>query len=589
MTSTTPSSAPLRSQVYDRWAALPRPVRKLLKWGVALGVLGLVFLIGFQVAYREVGPYQTLVKVDRKLTAPFASAAIEPLQSQDFPSTLLTLQADISQVETGLGARGSTRLYQHGGGLASFGDKVLLLAYTGEIFSATSGQDIAKTAIKAPDNGRDAYLAMADDPDSGYNFHRGYLRYNDLLFVQSGPSRGLYASYSEFHADEACTTNTLAHLPIRPQVTDVSDVSATSSNWTVIYRTSPCLPLKDKHLAVEGQMASGQLAFEAPATMYMTSGDYHLDGMRAEGEPISQDPAAEYGKVLKIDVETGAGEIVSMGHRNMQGISFGPDGEIYVTEHGPRGGDEINRIVAGANYGWPVASLGTAYSGTPLPTAQALGGHDGFEPPVMAWVPSIAPTGMVRLDGFHEAWAGDFLIGSLNDRALHRLRMRAGHVLYTERIPLGTRIRLVHQHTDGRVVLWTDNQELIFLSAKDLSSAAAQIPDFVAGLDAPTRVKSEFETALSRCMECHSLNAGDHARAPSLASIFENPIGETPYEGYSNALKSTSGRWDAATLAAYLTDPQAVAPGTYMPAADTDDPRVVNALVEYLEHLDNQF
>ncbi|MEM9738425.1 MAG: PQQ-dependent sugar dehydrogenase [Pseudomonadota bacterium] len=588
MSDRSPSNA-LTSRLSHFWLNLPTAIRTLIRWGLLAALAGLVFLVGFQVAYRQVGPFELLAKVDGKLTAPFASAAVEPLSSQDFPSTLLTLSADVGQVDTGLGARGNVRLYEHGGGLASLGPDVLLLAYTGEIFAAKSGTDIRKTGLSGPDNGRQAYLAMADDPDSGFNFHRGYLRYNDLMFVDAAGHRGLLASYSEFNSADKCTTNTVAFLPVAAGVVSIDELTAGPGDWDIIHRTTPCLPLKDKHLAVEGQMASGQLAFQAPSTLYLTSGDYHLDGMRAEGSPISQDTDAQYGKVLQIDLDTKTAQIVSMGHRNMQGVAFGADGELYVSEHGPRGGDELNRITPGRNYGWPLVSLGTAYSGTPLPTADVVGAHTGFEPPVMSWVPSIAPAGMARLEGFHPNWEGDLLVGSLNDRALHRIRLEAGRALYTERIPLGTRIRVVHQHTDGRVVLWTDNQELIFLTAEDLASAATKIPEFIAQLDAPDRVKDGFETALGRCMECHALNAGDHTKAPSLASLYGNPIAQTPYEGYSSALMSKSGRWTEAALTEYLADPQSFAPGTYMPGAGTDDPRVLDALVQYLEHLDNQF
>jgi glucose/arabinose dehydrogenase len=89
-------------------------------------------------------------------------------------------------------------------------------------------------------------------------------------------------------------------------------------------------------------MASGRIVFQAPDTLYLTSGDFHWDGMRADGELIAQNPEAEYGKVLKIDLATGDSAIVSMGHRNMQGMTFTEDGQLFVAEHGPNGGDELN-------------------------------------------------------------------------------------------------------------------------------------------------------------------------------------------------------------------------------------------------------
>ena len=447
------------------WRARPRTLRRLIYAGAILAASGLIFVVGFQVAYRQVGPYAFIAKVDNRLTAPFQSAERPALESGTYPTTLLTLISDVGIVPTGLGARGRIGLYEQGGGMTSFGDDVLLLVYTGDVFAATSGEDIRKTTIRAPKNGRDAYLALADDPESGYNFHRGYLRYNDLIFVDTTARRGLIAAYSEFHAERACTTNTLAFLPIASEVETIAEVTADESDWEILYRTEPCLPLKTKHLAVEGQMAGGRLAFAPPATLYMTSGDYHLDGMRSEGAPIAQDPEADYGKLLSIDLETGVVAHVSTGHRNMQGIGFGADGALYLAEHGPRGGDELNRIEPGANYGWPRVSLGTTYSGAPLPQAETLGRHDGYEAPIAAWVPSVAVSGMALVSGFHDAWDGDLLVATLQDRALHRVRMSGGHVQYIERIGIEQRLRQVHQHTDGRLVLWTDNQELVFLSS----------------------------------------------------------------------------------------------------------------------------
>ena len=94
---------------------------------------------------------------------------------------------------------------------------------------------------------------------------------------------------------------------------------------------------------------------------------------------------------------------------------------------------------------------------------------------------------------------------------------------------------------------------------------------------------------MGRCIECHSLTAGDHIKAPSLATIFDNDIAATSYAGYSDALRGKSGRWTRDALAAYLLDPQAFAPGSYMPSADTDDAQVIAAMVEYLHYLDNDF
>lgn len=575
-----------------RWRALPGLVRQMV-WAALAGAAALViFLMGFESAHHQTGPYSFITQVERKIMRPFRPAGEPALASTRIATNLVTLESDVGIVPTGLPSGGG-RLYEHGGGMTSLGEDVLLLTYTGEIFAARSGTDIRSSGVFAPDNGRAAYIAHADAHEGeGYNYHRGYLRYNDLLFINvEGGSRGLVASYSEFHADEACVTNTLAFLPLGPGVDTIEEVSAGPQDWSVFYRTAPCIGPKDKHLAFEGQMASGRLAFEAPSTLYLTSGDYHMDGMRGGDHPLSQDEAADYGKVIAIDLQTGAARHVSSGHRNMQGIDFGADGALYVAEHGPRGGDELNRIVEGANYGWPVVSLGTAYTAMPLPeqTVETVGRHDGYEPPVMAWVPSVAVSGLTRVAGLHPAWEGDFLVSSLNGRSLYRIRMQEGRALYSEEIAIGRRIRDLHQHTDGRIVLWTDNQELVFLTAQDLSSPAEALGAYIAAMDAPARVRDGFEAAMGRCMECHALTEGDHTNAPSLARIHGDQIASTDFAYYSDALSSMSGTWSDERLDAFLADPQAVAPGTAMPAMDSNDPAVRAAVIAYLRDLDAQF
>lgn len=581
------------SPLVSRWRALPQWLQYLLSLAIIGGFALLIFLAGFQTAYRQVGPYGLLDKIDRKITSRFVSQAIPALEDQTYPTILLTLRSDVVKVDTGSQPDRRGRIYQQGGGLTSLGDDVLLLPYSGQVFAATSAEDIRPTQIFGPDRGEAAYLEAANRPDSGMNFHLGYLRYNDLKHItRPDGTQQLVASYSEFHADAQCTTNTVATVTLPDGATDAMALSIQPEDWEVVFRAQPCLPLKTKHFAMEGQMASGQLEYDGSSTLYLSSGDYHFDGMRTEGEPIAQDPQADYGKVIAIDLETGLSRRLSYGHRNMQGMAIGADGELYISEHGPRGGDELNRIHPDGpylNYGWPVASLGTAYSATPLPTAEVLGRHEGYEPPVVAWVPSVALSGMTLVHGFHEAWEGDLLIGSLNDRALHRVRLQGDRALYIERIPFGTRIRQVHQHTDGRIVLWTDNQELIFLTAEDLASPAEQIPAYLANLEAPARVKAEFETVMERCIECHSLTDGNDTNAPSLARIYDNDIATTGYAGYSDALKDVSGRWSHEQLVAFLMDPDGFAPGTYMPAVEIEDRRTAEEIATYLAWLDRQF
>ena len=154
-------------------------------------------------------------------------------------------------------------------------------------------------------------------------------------------------------------------------------------------------------------------------------------------------------------------EIWSWGHRNPQGATWGPDGRLWVIEHGPQGGDEINRPEAGKNYGWPVITYGENYGGGAI--GEGLTARPGMEQPLHHWTPSIAPSGMafLRSDRYGTAWQGNLFVGSLKFRYLARLELQNGRVVREERLlpQLGQRVRDVRQGPDGLLYLLTDEND----------------------------------------------------------------------------------------------------------------------------------
>jgi glucose/arabinose dehydrogenase len=150
-------------------------------------------------------------------------------------------------------------------------------------------------------------------------------------------------------------------------------------------------------------------------------------------------------------------EIWSWGHRNPQGAAWGPDGRLWIHEHGAQGGDEINRPEPGRNYGWPVITYGENYGGGKIGEGTA---KRGMEQPLHYWVPSIAPSGMAFLTSnrYGADWRGSLFVGSLKFMRLHRLELHEGRVVRDEYLldSLGARIRDVRQGPDGRLYLLTD-------------------------------------------------------------------------------------------------------------------------------------
>ncbi len=155
-------------------------------------------------------------------------------------------------------------------------------------------------------------------------------------------------------------------------------------------------------------------------------------------------------------------EIWSYGHRNPQGLVLAPDGTLWEHEHGPQGGDEINIIAPGRNYGWPVITYGENYGGSKV--GAGISAQAGMEQPLHYWVPSIAPSGMafITSERYGKAWVGNLVVGSLKFGYLARLELSApygGKVLRETKLlaDLGERVRDVRQGPDGLLYLLTDS------------------------------------------------------------------------------------------------------------------------------------
>jgi len=149
-------------------------------------------------------------------------------------------------------------------------------------------------------------------------------------------------------------------------------------------------------------------------------------------------------------------EIFSYGHRNPQGMAMHPaTGRIWLVEHGPRGGDELNVLKAGANYGWPLATHGIDYSGAVISPSKSL---PGMEDPVRFWVPSISPSGLAFYTGDRfPGWKGSLFTGALSSNALFRIELDGERYVGEERllVDLLPYIRDVRQGPDGLIYLVT--------------------------------------------------------------------------------------------------------------------------------------
>jgi glucose/arabinose dehydrogenase len=230
-------------------------------------------------------------------------------------------------------------------------------------------------------------------------------------------------------------------------------------DFKVIWRQTPKVT-GDGHF-------SHRIAFAPDGTMFVSSGDRQkmqpaqdlnsdlgkILHLTAEGQPVAGGPFASRGGR--------AGAYYSYGHRNVLGLAFAPDGRLWETEMGPQGGDELNLIQPGKNYGWPVASYGSHYGDEDIPDAHA---SKGFEEPKLWWNPSISPGGLLIYSGdLFKDWKGDALIPALSGTSLIRVDIDGDKARKADRWELEERIRAVDQGPRGEIYLLQDGGNLLRL------------------------------------------------------------------------------------------------------------------------------
>ncbi len=268
-------------------------------------------------------------------------------------------------------------------------------------------------------------------------------------FAENGT---IYFSFSEPRSDGNGTALAKARLVEDGDTPTLADVE-------VIFSQQPSYD-GDKHFG-------SRISIDADDVIWLTVGE------RSDEEPRvqAQDLGSHYGKVIRINTdgspaegnpfinEQGARpEIWSLGHRNTQSAALDADGTFWMIEHGPKGGDELNRPEAGLNYGWPEVTYGIEYSGDPV--GEGVTQMEGTQQPLYYWDPVIAPSGMAFYEGeeFPEL-DGTILVGGLVSTGVVILHMDGDTVAYEERIPLDARVRDVRVGPDGAIYAVTEDRD----------------------------------------------------------------------------------------------------------------------------------
>ncbi len=457
-----------------------------------------------------------------------------------------------------------------GGGLSAFSNGYLLATGEGLLHFFTI--DPPNGALNARRLRPDVPLNSGAFLEQGPKDEVGGFRVMDILVREEGRRFTLFASHHHWKSDLRCFVVRISKLEGDTAAFLAGEIQG---GWQTFYETSPCLPVKSgpRGKTFAGGESGGRMAFIDERTMLLTVGDHEFDGWNSTRMLAQED--GDYGKTLTIDLASGKAELYTRGHRNPQGLYIAPDKTIWSTEHGPSGGDELNILVKGRNYGWPLVTYGVDYLSNEWPLNNTPADHAGFQRPVFSWIPSIAISNVLGVQSkLFPLWKDDLLICTFSTSLL-RTRVRDGRVAYVEHIEVrrrNGRLRDIMEDRDGRIVLWLD------------LGAVAILEPFDGSAEGRAEGADRGQALFSACAACHKLGDGtSHGIGPDLAGIVGRSVGGARAFGYSDGMKKQSGVWTDARLDEFLANPQKAVPGTSMQAAGIASEGDRASLIAYLK------
>ncbi len=517
-----------------------------------------------------------------------------------------TVTATWSRIETGLLTLeradiplGSTAWFSSGGAIDAYRNSLLYVSPSGHI------------AVLDLDKGRIEYSPHRVPMNYDHlqknvfaqqaSFNPEWYRVQDILIVPR-PAAGaavLYVSHHVFDEakNEVCGVISQTSLELGNGTLTLAD-----GKWEEFYRIRECVSMEEFDWVYFGLEGGAKMLQLDGRHILFAVGDYGIAWELFVTGRVGRQYANDFSNILKISLASGEAEVFANGVRNPQGLARDADGQIWETEHGPQGGDEINLIAEGGDYGWPTVSLGMNY-GTPrapITTNPVQGRHDGFDPPAMAFLPSVGRSAVAAIPDNPQAfalWSGDLIATSLKSRTLYRVRRDGDRLIYAEPIDLGMRLRDIAFLENGWIaLLGRQDQNLVLL--RDITDAGGPPapPVSVAGYSAVAVREASVVDVLgepvwgryifrNKCSRCHTVN-GAHKLGPPLNGVVNRDIGSVEGFAYSEDLAQARGRWTPSRLRSYMKDPQAMFPGTAMPGNYNLQRWERREIVEYLSTIE---
>ncbi|MCR6645550.1 MAG: PQQ-dependent sugar dehydrogenase [Terricaulis sp.] len=543
-------------------AVKPSSPRKI-RWAIILAALAaaLGLLIAFGVGYWG-GQRQLLEKVNQRFVAPALARFQQPGETEEivwrttnthfFPLQIARINLSAGAAIWALEDIGGDILFATRLGAFGYLDRENRVQRIEGLMVPMGVAELTETPL-------------FDDPI----FQISELRVLDLLSIPAGENAyDLYVSHHRYR--NGCFELVVSRTRL---TRGAEGLRPANGEWETLYVTDPCIPVKDIGMRFAGHEGGGRLVRLSADTLLLSIGVHQFDGLHAPTQ-AGQDESNDLGKIIEISLRTGQHRTYARGFRNPQGLLAASDGRVWESEHGPRGGDEINLIRRGANYGWPIVTYGMD-GASPWPFNPNPGQHLGFERPRFSFVPSVGISNLIEpsAEEFPE-WSTHILAASLAGNTLFALKTEGDDITYAEPIALGERMRDMIALADGRIAIITDSGVLILIrnGAKHEGAPSSFV---VSGLSNRPQLQAAEAAPLTPevhgariffyfCGTCHSVT-GDTLSGPPLNDLFGREIGAVEGFPYSDALVSASGRWTPSRLRAFLAHEDARLADTTMP------------------------
>lgn len=476
-----------------------------------------------------------------------------------------------------------------GGAMAAIDDHILVVGRRGFIDYLAADGSTHRLNARVPMN-LDALLEsdLVFDP----RFKLQFFRVHGLLAISTGDGQvDLLVSHHRFAG--SCFDWVISRIRLQDRG---GRLEVMDPKWKQLFKAEPCVPLKEETPLLAGNQSGGAMVALGEDEILFSVGDHKFDGVYGDKTVITK-PGNHLGKIVRLNLKTLKAEIFASGMRNPQGIVLARDGRIWEAEHGPRGGDEINLISRGGDYGWPEVTYGLDYGGEekPWPFNPQQGRHEGYIAPKLAFIPSVGASRLVEIGGSEfPLWKGDLLLASLSGSSLFRIRPEGDEIVYAERIEMGGQLRDLIQLENGLIAILERGGDIIFLrrqGSDQLGPDLAKIAESRLQRGAKERGQASKTSDVERgrfifdstCSMCHAL-VEQHSVGPHLVDLIGRKVGTLDGFGYSTSLRNADFRWGKKTLRTFFSKRWDLLRPTNMPDVFLTAEEV-DALVDYLESI----